>query len=326
MIRTVEITHFQSLRQLKARLGWFTVVTGETGAGKSAFLRAVDMVRRNAASKSDITRGEKSCTVLITGDEVEHTGMDDDTWAVSIHRTVAGKGDNYQLRYTGGSGQPFAQTYTKLARKVPDEVTAVLRLADVNIARQLDMPYLLDNTGGEVARVLGKLTNVTLLYRAAQEGNRRKQAAERELKTRRGDLERLLGEAAQYENLAAQRVAVEAAEQHLSRAAYDQTRLDRLDQLIQMHNLAAHQIGQFRQIPEPPSLERLELLLTQRKRLDELVAAVGDARRAVVGASQYLSAMEDGEQDAQRALAAFSEQWQVCPACGQPVKREPHTH
>ncbi len=161
MIREVRVAGYQSLRQARLELGRFTVVTGHTGSGKSSLIRAMQLLAFNASGTSYIRRGGTRAAVMVRADDA----------AVRITRGTARGQDSYELR-VGDDGK----TFTKLGGKVPEAVTAALRIGSLNFAGQFDRPYLLDASGGEVARTLGELTNVTILLRAAQEAQRRKNA------------------------------------------------------------------------------------------------------------------------------------------------------
>jgi energy-coupling factor transporter ATP-binding protein EcfA2 len=317
VLREIVVENYQSLRKLTVRLGWFTVVTGATGSGKSGLFRSVRLLAFNDKGTSYITNGEKTCMVSASGDEIERTGMDDDRWVATIHR--GGKND-YQL----GVGV-HQKTYTKLAGKVPEAVSQVMQLGEVNFASQFDRPYLLDSTGSEVARVLGRLTNVTLLYRAAQEANRRRLRSSGELTIRMTDLADLQEQAAQYATLPAEREAVEAAEASMARIAELEQRRDRLQQWLAFREQTERSVQQVRVVGEPPSLELLEEFVARRDRLEFLLGA--QAQRERVSQMAILAEKAEAEQAAEvaRQLDEYSAQWGVCPECGQPVLKE-HGH
>lgn len=313
MIRQIEIANFQSLRKLVVRLGQFTVITGPTGSGKSGFIRAIKLAAFNARGTSYITRGEKSCSVSVAGDEIEHTGMDD-RWSAVIQR---GSRNAYQLSV--GINQ---KTYTKLEGKVPDPVAEVMRLGEINFAGQWDNPYLLDTTGSEVARVLGKLTNVTLLYRAAQEANRRRLASAQLLKTRQDDLARLQSESAQYADLPSEGDRVLAAEASLARLSALQSRQVRLGQLMGKYEMAVAQVPL--PPPVPPSLDRLNALAATRARLHELTRNFANSmlNRTAARGSETIAA--ESAESCRQDLRDYEAQWDICPQCGQPVHKTPH--
>lgn len=321
MIREVEVRNYQSLRHLTVRLGRFTVLTGPSSTGKSSFLRAVRLLAFNARGSSFITRGEKQCSVSMSGDEIELTGMDDDYWQVSVQR---GSRDQYLLSTVVPHVRQ--ETYTKLAGKVPEQVTQALRLGEVNFAGQFDPPYLLDASGGEVARVLGRLTNVTLLYKAAQEANRRRLQAASELKTRQADVAQLTEQAQQYGALPAEAEAVRQAEEAVARMQELSRHRSRLSSLTDSYISAANSLERVTPVlVELPSLGRLEELHASRQRLAALLSSAQDA----MGAVDVLTAREnDLDVVLNRetmALEQYQAQWGTCPLCGNPILKE-HSH
>ncbi len=328
MIREIQVSHYQSLRSLKVRLGRFTVLTGPSSTGKSSFIRAVRLLAFNARGTAFVTRGEKACSVTMLGEDPELARPDEDLvrqrqWKVVIQR---GSKDAYLL----DPAQELSQkTYTKLAGKVPDPVTEVLRLGEVNFAGQFDPPYLLDATGGEVARVLGKLTNVTLIYKAAQEANRRRLQASGLLKTRVSDLSVLLEQVRQYDTLGDEEQSVVEAEAAWLRMSRLDEHRSKLAWEMMNYEHAARRLAEdprLRPVPEPPSLARMEELAVRRSKLDTLMSGLGNAEYQQERAARQ-------EADAVVLLRAsmaeqekYAAQWGVCPACGQPVKKEHDPH
>lgn len=318
MIREVDVSNYQSLRKLRVVLGrGLTVITGPTGSGKSAFIRAVLLLVNNARGTGYISHGEKTCSVSLTGDEIELTGMDDDPWQAVIQR---GSRDAYRL--SAGINQ---KTYTKMAGKVPEPVTEVIRLGDINFATQFDKPYLLDSTGGEVARVLGKLTNVTVLYRAAQEANRRRLQSAGELRTRRADLDALSAQAAQYSTLPAELGAVESMESHMLAITQLQAQRERLAWLLATHVSQEAVLADLVVPPVPPTLVRLGEMTEARKRLAALSAFLAQSMTAYAAARHAEEAAAAAAESSRQELDKYTSQWGICPTCGQPVRKD-HAH
>jgi DNA repair protein SbcC/Rad50 len=319
VIRSVEVTGFQSLRRVKVGLGRFTVITGPTGSGKSALVRAIQLLAFNARGTSYITRGETGCSVMMTGDEIELDGVGDEPWTAVVHRTSNSHGDFYKL-FWSQMGQREHSVFTKLGGKVPAQVSAMLRITDLNYAEQFDRPFLLDASGGEVARVLGKLTNVTQLFRAAGEGERLRRAAVAELRTRKGDLDRLVAEARQYEDLPRQKAAVERAEAAMARAADLEFRLSVLERIKSEYRRAQYVLERIHVPDEPPAMGNLDALALRYARLRLHARVIQDAREQVPVSERRLAEAQAAEAGAQRELDEYMALWGVCPVCGQRVK------
>lgn len=315
MISEVEVTNYQSLGKMKLKLGRFTVITGRTGAGKSALIRACKALVFNVRGTKDISRGESSFSISMTGNEDDNDAGK--LWQATIRR---GTKDNYQLAV--GVNQ---KTYTKLAGKVPDAVTDTLRLNDLNFATQFDRPYLLDATGGDVSRVLGKLTNVTVLFKAAQEANRLRLAVAAELKLREKDLAGLQEQIGQYATLGQEQLAVVRAESSLAELQELAQKRSRLGQLIVDYETYWRRLYGLKVVPEPPSLDELEVVVDQRQRLRQLTGRLDDANLRLRMDQREELACIYTEQTLQQELDDYVSQWGVCPNCGQPVQKT-HDH
>jgi DNA repair protein SbcC/Rad50 len=305
VLQSLEIENYQSLKRLKLALGQFTVITGPTGSGKSAVIRALRMLAFNAKGTGYITRGEKTCKVM---------AVTDDGLGVAIVRGGRGQ-DAYVLDVLGEQ-----KRFTKLGGQVPEQVTECLQVGELNLAGQFDSPYLLGSSAGEVARTLGKLTNVTLVFGAAREAGRRKQRIADRLKDRQADLERLREQAQTFAGLGHRRQAVRAAEEALERAQALQVRAQRLRSL--MASLAAAQavLGQAAAaVPQVPSLERAEQAVARAARLrallDQQAQAVSAQQQAILAVSEAAGSAAGLDLD----YKALLKQAGRCPVCGQPV-------
>lgn len=158
MIDSISIKNFQSLYDITVPLTQFTVLTGRSSSGKSAFIRACRLLMENARGTAFISYGEHTASVMARlGDDV-----------VSIER---GKENRYTLHIDSGP----AEHYTKLGGEVPEDIQNFFGIdTSLSIAGQFDPPFLLTASGSEVARTLGALTNVDVVMAAAREANRLK--------------------------------------------------------------------------------------------------------------------------------------------------------
>ncbi len=315
MLTQVEVESFQSLRKLSLQLGRFTVVTGPTGSGKSAVLRAVRLLAFNARGTSYIARGAKSCKVA--------AGDREQAWAVGIERGVSRGKDCYRvsrlvadpMAAEGYLDEPQVDVFTKLGGEVPHDVTHLLSLTELNFAAQFDRPFLLDASGGEIARVLGKLTNVTLLFDAAREANRRRLEVMGDLKRAEASLAGLIEAAQRFRGMHERRAAVSEAESVLQRVHEVTVRAGRLRVLTD--RLEAAQAALERAVPpEVPDGSRLDELAGKLARLRELVAGERQAREEAVRQHHFAEVACAGEQDAHDKLHEVLVDAGQCPTCG----------
>lgn len=317
VLTNVEIEGYQSLRHLSIRPGWLTVITGASNSGKSSVVRALALLAFNAKGTSYISRGEASVTVGV--------GVQDEGWAAAITRGARGK-DAYRIsrlvnepmQPEGHLPDPVVDTFTKLAGKVPAEVTALLRLTDLNFAGQFDRPYLLTDSPGEVARKLGELTNVTLLLNMAREGNRRKLEIGRSLADAKAELLRLEGEVQRFRGLKTRQEAAQAASQGCERAEQLTAQATRLRSLMDRHEAAQQALHEVTLAPLPGT-DTLDQILARRDRLRQLIASYQQATSHAASYAEHAQQAAAEQQADEAKLRDTLEAAGVCPTCGQQI-------
>lgn len=168
MIHTIEIQNFQSHKHSKISLSsGINALVGNSDCGKSAVLRALCWAILNSPSgdahlsywlktKSGGIKTGASCEVTVT--------VGDDNGKIDVSRIRSNSFNGYR-QYDGGS----EATFEALRADVPMQIRKGLNLDTVNIQRQLDGPFLLSSTPGEVARYINTLVNLTKIdeYQAA---------------------------------------------------------------------------------------------------------------------------------------------------------------
>jgi exonuclease SbcC len=307
MIDTLEIENYQSLRKVRLRLGRFTVITGPTGSGKTAIFRAARHLVFNSRGDSYITRGQKSCKVIAS--------VQEEGWSAGIER---GKTSCYRISKL--AGEPETATFTKLAGGVPDAVTGLLRLGKLNFASQFDGPFLLEESAGEVARVLGALTNVTVVFEAAREATRRKQRLGDQLKDRQAELARLQEEAQGFAGLPGRLQAVQAAEAAQERLEGTQARGQRLQQLLAQRAAAHEALQRAAAAVRPvPDLDKAEAAYSRWRRLADLLTERESLRVRYMGADSDVALATERILGLEREHHEMLTQAGVCPVCGQAV-------
>lgn len=279
MFNSVTLQDFQSHQNTRLELGPFTVIVGSSSSGKSAVVRALRLVAENARGTTYVRQGAKSAKVTL---EASRPG-DVEPIVVSVER---GKSISaYTLRMPGSHDEPML--FTKCASSVPEQVVEALGLGESRlwIAGQFDRPYLLDETGAEVARVLGKLTNVTMIYAAVRETNRRAAEARRMHSAKSAELAEAQAEIAKYATLPARLRAAESANDALARAEAAADRRSRLSaRLHELDEAVARAMRARASVRAVPDVGRLSALSVARERLTSHLSEVraADARRSSV--------------------------------------------
>ena len=196
MIESIHIKDFQSIKDAEVTLGQFTVFTGPSSSGKSAFMRALNALTRNSFTPSQVRLGATQSTMSAQVDG-------------SCVKAVRGKAKStYMLD---------DEEFTKAGRSVPEAVETLLAMplvadTESSFATQFDKPFLISEPGATAAKVIGTLTNVSVLHDAMRESSRRRLSINAELKVRNADLARLEDEAKAFEYLPAAEQDWQAAE------------------------------------------------------------------------------------------------------------------
>jgi DNA repair ATPase RecN len=327
MLTRLRVRGFQSIEDADLDLGWFNVITGPSSSGKSAMVRALELLAKNRRGAEFIRRGAKTCTV-----EVE--AGDETLVKAGITRSPGRAGDAYSLSWLqpvpdGGPAFPMETKFTKLGGEVPPQVLAHLRISDVNFARQIDPPFLLAESGRTVAQVLGDLTNVSLVFSAAAETGKAEKNHAAAARAAKQDAEELEGQARQYEDLPAERAALEAAEAALGRAEETRARLTRLSSLtgvIEQRSQAVTEAQAVQDRLEPPDPAVLDGMLTRYTRATQLYGQLTGSMAEARQFAQRLEAAEREEADAEAALHAVLVKAGTCPTCGSRISADSGGH
>lgn len=273
MIEKIHVRNFQSLHDVEIELGALTVIVGPSSSGKSAFMRATKTLTSNRRGDEFISHGERTASISAT--------LDRGTVTLTRSKKTT---DNAYVVTPNDPGHPLApqRTFTKLGGDTPPEVSAFLGIAPkdaINYAGQFDKPYLLDDSAGEVARTLGALTNVNVIFEAARESNRRKLQDAATLRTRSADLEDIKNRVPQYRSLKSQDAALTQAEEHIRTARGLEKRIARLTQALDTLDAAERAVRTLtplasRTVPsEKPILEAAQRLTALRDALRTQIAA-----------------------------------------------------
>jgi len=305
VLTRLKIANWQSLRDVDLALGRFTVVVGASSSGKTALIRAIRAAANNPRRKGNITRGAKQAEIAIFTDE---------------HEIVYVRTESTALYRLSGFAEPFSD----LAGSVPEQITAALGItpaaagASLHIAGQFDAPFLLTESGAAVARTLGELTNVNIIFEAVKEGNRRRAALSGTLKVRERDLATAREQIRAFSDLPAQIKAVDAAEKAAEGAQDLNNRLGRLHRAVDSLQVAETVLSRAA-VPQIPDDAALLAVVQRRSRflglMQTLRAANGAVAAATGTADQAGADVEALETELHAALVAGGE----CPTCGQVV-------
>lgn len=153
MIKSLSIQNFQSHEktELEFHSGVNTII-GSSDCGKTAIIRALrwlvwnrpsgDAIRSRWGGPTDVRVETEEGTVTRSKDKV----------------------DLYSLERPGSKLLEFKAFGTS----VPEEISGLLNISEINLQSQLDAPFLVSNTAGEVAAHFNKIARLDIIDRGLQ--------------------------------------------------------------------------------------------------------------------------------------------------------------
>lgn len=310
MINRVRVRNYQSLKNVDIELGRLTIITGDNSKGKSSFKRALQMLVSNEIGCDYVTRGEKVASVTA---ETE--------WgSVTIER--GDKHGEYRLLKDGREIGPF--TALGLG-KVPEQITKALRIQPVkdshsiNFEDEHDPPFLLKKSGAEVAKILGELTNVSVIFEAQGEANKRRKNAGTKLKTRESDLANLITRAQEFKGLKAQIESCDAAEEALKEAESLSVSVDRLRDLLADLTVAEDALSRAQDIPEVPDISELEMVYEQHNSFTMMFTQLKVFKKEMAESQLLIDSYVDKQTELHAELHQLLVDIGICPTCEQEI-------
>jgi chromosome segregation ATPase len=207
MIKKIKIASFQShlLTELPLSKG-INVIQGSSNSGKSSIIRAINWAVHNKPA----------------GDSFIH------------HDTPATKGATVTLELTDTTVSRHRSSKQNVYRKDDQEYAALkdvpelgLNMSELNIQKQLDAPFMMTVSAGEVARSLNSLMDMEQIDQSIQNINRAASQTQQTIKEDEARLEEMLDGLKQFKNLDEIRGFLEEAEAiHVQIGEMESERLD----------------------------------------------------------------------------------------------------
>lgn len=308
-IRELRIRGFQSLADVVIPVGRFTAIVGQSNVGKSAVVRALNILAHNGPSTGYVRAGAA---------ELEVTATLEDGSKIMVTR--APRKSEYKVTHPELGEKLFA----KCGVTVPELVESFLKLSAVTFASQHDAPFMLSEPGSTTAVRLGELTNVSRVSEAVRLANRRRLDASQEQKARTRELDELVGELNDHKTLKERKIALAYCRTLLNQAAVQEKDVHTLANLIGDARAAGiawkaasaeavGHAGAMEAVTQAEmAAERWYKLREMERRFIELMKEMNDAEG--IAATAQAKVVELDEQ-AHKVL----EEAGVCPVCQRPL-------
>ncbi len=305
MLERLSIRNYQSLREVDLDFKPFTVIVGPSSSGKTALVRSLKTLFENSRGTPYVSHGAKTAKI-----SADINGLN-----VALER--GGTTGAYSVLKAGST-----TTYTKLAGSVPEDVREALGAdSALQIARQFDSPYLLDETGTEVARVLGDLTNVSIIFAAVKESNRRKLESSSLLKTREGDLSQVLNDVQQFKTLPERMRNLAEAEESFKTVNALDAKISKLTHLRVQFETAQETLDRL--TPVTVELPDYRPLVEAKNSLDQLKTLIANVVRSLNEIKDLKLKDELLEAKIQQLNIEYHDALVLagqCPTCGRETK------
>lgn len=167
MFTKIELVNFRSHKHTIIDLcSGINVFVGRGQAGKTNIKRALEWLCFNRPSGDRVH--SRWCT---DKDVTSVTVGTDDGYEVSIKKGWK-RGIGYYLTSPNGK----TETFRKVGRNVPDRIQQVLKIEDINIQGQIDQPFLVTDSTGEISRRINEIIDLEVADKWLKDLNSRKAA------------------------------------------------------------------------------------------------------------------------------------------------------
>ncbi len=169
MIKSITLENFQSHEKTTIDFSeGVNAIIGLSDSGKTAILRAIRWVMINKPS------GEEFRSYW-GGDTIASLKFDNE---IKVTRGRSNS-DNYYMLDLPGNVKNAHQEFRAFGQDMPDEIKKVIDISDVNMAAQMDAPFLISSNPGEVAQTLNRIVNLDVIDRAVSSVRKEKMEADR---------------------------------------------------------------------------------------------------------------------------------------------------
>lgn len=256
-------------------------IIGQSDSGKSAVLRALNWVVTNKPG-GEAFRSSWGGRTLV---ELEF----------SDGSIVGREKDKENVYYTEN------QEYKAFGQSVPDDVTEQINMDDINIQAQMDSPFLLSSSSGEVAKTLNRIANFTQIDTGISNIRKKVQENSRSIKTANSvieDLEKQIKEFDYLEDLEEDLIAFEELSNKVVGVTEEEKELAKILVLIFKDQVDIEEIDKV--LKAEPELkaaltltEQLETTTGQIRSLERLIKCVAEYQQEQKEIEELLLAEND---------------------------------
>lgn len=244
MISSIQIKNFQSHKDSKLEFvaPGVNVIVGSSRHGKTSILRAFRKVLENRP--------------IVGIDGWLHKHKKENQISIQINTT-----DGHTISWYGPEQQKYVidgQEFKGFGQSVPDLVTDVINMNDLNIQHQHDLPFLVFDPPGQVAKYLNQLIQLESIDKAMSNINSVKRKNEQDTRTQ----ERIISELKEYRETFPDLQSVE--EFIIGLETLEKERKEKTHRVAQLTTIQQHLAGY------KEALFQIKIPINAEKRIEEL--------------------------------------------------------
>lgn len=272
MINSLAIKNFQSHKDtVLSFTDGINVITGSSDSGKSAILRALYWVIENRPS------GE-SYRTLVNGNVVK----EDTEVVLSID-------NNTVTRAKGNTNNFYKVNDLRLdafGTSVPEEVSKAVGIIDINVQKQFDKAFLIDETPGKIAETFNKVANLEIIDITLKNLKSALDDYKRQSKNKEENIKQLFEKFEQFKYLEPLEKDVNALYEQAKELEQKELELDRLKYFINKINTINIQIKSL------PEYEEVEQALVK---IEEDIKKGKELQNELVKLKRYYNTIDELE-------------------------------
>jgi len=248
MFKTLHIQNFQSHKDTLLEFDpGVNVIIGQSDSGKTAILRALKWLITNRPG-GDAFRSNWG------GDTLINLSMEEGR----IQRIKSAKNNMYLLN---------DQEFKAMGMDVPEEIKSVLNINEVNLQAQLDRPFLLDDSSGEVAQYFNQIARLDIIDTGRKNIEKWYRQITSDIQYKESEKERLEENSKEYAYLPKLEIDIEVIEQLEEKQKQTGQRIGKLKQWILSYETLQNNLEDYSEtlLLEKPMNNLIELFQEKKK-------------------------------------------------------------
>jgi exonuclease SbcC len=255
-------------------------IVGPSRKGKTVVRRALTWLKDNRPIGNKYVsfwdRDDKKNPKTNHSVEISVDNKDD---YYSISRIKAPDFNGYEVwnSESDDHGAPL-YSFEAIGTDVPDEITKILNLSEVNIRKQWDQPFLLSESPGKVAEFFNKIIRLDIIDDILSEAETLRKRNEREIKQNKIDQEETTK---QIESMSWTREAsekIKAIENFSDKTLEKEEKRDRIEKLINQYCKTEDELAEI-----PGNMETILLAMEEIEKLHEKIKEKEEKRDRISG-------------------------------------------